>query len=61
MITLTLIANYVGIAKLGLEKLGHAHSQCLHLNMKIMRLVDKMYTLDDEGTSFCIIKSKGVT
>jgi hypothetical protein len=45
MITLTLIANDVGIAKLGLEKLGHAHSQYLHLKIKVLHLADKMYNL----------------
>jgi hypothetical protein len=36
MITLTLITNNVGITNLGLEKLGHAHNQCLHLKMKVL-------------------------
>jgi hypothetical protein len=45
MITLTLIANNVGIAKLGLEKLGHARNQCVHLKMKLLHLVDNMYNL----------------
>jgi hypothetical protein len=42
MITLTLIKNDVGITKLGLEKLGHAHNQCLHIKMKVLHLVNKM-------------------
>jgi hypothetical protein len=45
MITLILIANDVGIAKLGLKKLGHAHIQCLHLKMKVLHLVHKIYNL----------------
>jgi len=36
MITLTFISNDVGIANYGLEKFGHAHSQCLHLKMKLL-------------------------
>jgi hypothetical protein len=36
MITLRLTTNNVGIANQGLEKLRHAHSQCLHLKMKVL-------------------------
>jgi hypothetical protein len=37
-----------------LEKLGHAHSQCLHLKMKVLIIglfFKNMYLLD---TSYCI-------
>ncbi len=36
MITLTLIINNVGIAKQGLEKLGHAQYQCLYLKVEVL-------------------------
>jgi hypothetical protein len=36
MITLTLTTNNVGITNYGLENLGHAHSQLLHLKMKAL-------------------------
>ncbi len=42
MITLTLIANDVGIVKQGLEKLGHAHNQCLLLKMKVL-IIDLIF------------------
>jgi hypothetical protein len=38
MITFTLTTNDVGIANQGLEKLGHAHNECLHLKMKVLMI-----------------------
>jgi hypothetical protein len=36
MVTLTLISNDASITNYDLEKLGHAHSQCLHPKMKVL-------------------------